>query len=267
MRGPQNHAVRCRSGGFNWTFNFTNRGQLVARLRRMSPKAIDKARDDAQRLSQRTLLPFAADPESDVQFFIGERPAGAQNEEGIKVPRSQVKREDFDAWTKAALFLHDGAQGAVISTEDGDLLTDSQLCGHIYLKWLLLCASTPEQSASITNHPLRFGYNFASGRTNRERQSVSGADEEARAIFAIWSKVLAVKPEMVTELSAMLNTADPQYADVVGAKKHMNFETARRLKEYLFGMNLRASNTTLLRRRARYLLHPLAKQSLPSVAY
>lgn len=234
MRGRQNHSVRCRSGGFNWNFNFTTRGRLVARLRRMTPEAIHKAQDQARRLSQRMLLPFAANPNLDVQFVIGEA-QGGRDERGDKVRRRQVQREDFDAWTKAALFLQDGRDGAIISTEDGDLLADPQLCGHIYLKGLLLRTSTPTRSASITNEPLKFGYNFASGRTNRERQSVAGADEEARAILAIWSRALAAKPEMVADLSAMLNTTEPRYADVCGAKMHMNFTTACRLKEYLFG--------------------------------
>ncbi len=234
MRGRQNHSVRCRSGGFNWKFNFTTRGRLVARLRRMKPEAINKAQDQARRLSERTLLPFAANPVLDVQFVIGDAQAG-RNERGEKVRRSQVKREDFDAWTKAALFLQDGRNGAIISTEDGDLLTDPQLCGHIYLKGLLLRVSTPARSASITAKPLKFGYNFASGTTNRERQSVSGANEEAKAILAIWSSVLATRPEMVPELDAMLNAKEPQYADISGAKTSMNFATAFRLKEYLFG--------------------------------
>jgi hypothetical protein len=170
----------------------------------------------------------------DVQFVIGEAQA-AQNERGEKVRRSQVKREDFDAWAKAALFLQDGRNGAIISTEDGDLLTDPRLCGHIYLKGLLLRASTPTRSASITAKPVKFGYNIASGTTNRERQSVSGAGEEATAIRAIWSSVLATRPEMVPELDAMLNTTEPRYADISGAKMRMNFATACRLKEYLFG--------------------------------
>ncbi len=234
MRGRQNHSVRCRSGGFNWKFNFTTRGRLVARLRRMKPEAIHKAQDQARRLSERTLLPFAANPNLDVQFVIGEAQAG-RDEWGSQVTRSQVQREDFDAWTKAALFLQDDRDGAIISTENGDLLTAPQLCGHLYLKGLLLCASTPTRSASITDGPLKFGYNFASGSTNRERQSVSGADEEATAILAIWSSALDAKPEMVAELSAMLNTTEPRYADVSGAKMHMDFATACRLKEYLFG--------------------------------
>ncbi|KAL2132430.1 hypothetical protein VTI74DRAFT_3799 [Chaetomium olivicolor] len=206
MRGRQNHSVRCRSGGFGWTFNFTTRGRLVARLRRMSPEAIHRVEDQAQRLSERTLLPFAANPKSDVQFFIGEAHTG-RDEWGSQVKRSLVKREDFDAWTKASLFLHDARDGAIISTEDGDLHTDPQLCGHLYLKGLLLSESTATRSASITKEPLN-------------------ANEEARAILAIWSRVLAAKPEMVLELSAMLNSTEPEYADISGAKRHMNFETA-----------------------------------------
>ncbi|KAG7289904.1 hypothetical protein NEMBOFW57_006281 [Staphylotrichum longicolle] len=208
MRGRQNHSVRCCTGGFAWKFNFTTQGRLVARLRRMSPEAIHKVEDQARRLSQRTLLPFAASPESDVQFLIGESQAG-RDDLGEKTKRRPVKREDFDAWTRAALFLQE--DGAIISTASGDLLVSTQLCGLIYLKGLLLCESTPFRSASITNEPLKFGYNFASGTTNRERQSVANAGEESKAILAIWSKVLVEKPDMASELSAMLNTTEPRH--------------------------------------------------------
>lgn len=68
MRGPQDHAVKCRSGGFNWTFNFTTRGRLMARLDRMSPQSIHKAEDLAERMSKRTgtLVPFGAKLHGDV---------------------------------------------------------------------------------------------------------------------------------------------------------------------------------------------------------
>jgi hypothetical protein len=234
MRGHQNHSVRCRSGGFNWTFNFTDRGRLVARLHRMSAGSIRKVEDQSRRQIDTTLLPFAAKPKSDVQFVIGEGLKG-RDEWGRPVKRSPVKRENFDAWTTAALFLHEPQDGVIISTEDGDLLTTSQLCGNIYLKGLLLNESTPSRSASITNRPLKFGYNFAFGRTNRGRQSVAGANEESKAILAIWSSVLVAVPEMVQELSDMLDTTEPEYADVSGAKKHINLETASILREYLFG--------------------------------
>jgi hypothetical protein len=91
MRGRQNHSVRCRSGGFNWRFNFTTRGRLVCRLCRMSSQAIHKAEEQARRLSERTLLPFAAKPAEDVQFVIGETLKG-RDERGNSVRRSGVTR-------------------------------------------------------------------------------------------------------------------------------------------------------------------------------
>lgn len=236
MRGRQNHSIRCRSGGFNWRFDFTTRGRLVCRLRRMSAQAMQKAEDQARRLSERTLLPFAAKPDGDVQFVIGETGKG-RNEWGNSVRRNGVTRQEFDDWTKAALFLCDATEdGAIVSTERGDLLTDPRLRGNIYLKGLLLGESTPTRSASITDRPLKFGYNFAHGRTNRERQSVAGADEEAEAMLAIWGRVLAAKPDMAAELSEMLNNpTTPTYADVIGAEEGMGLEMATVLRDYLIG--------------------------------
>lgn len=236
MRGPQNHSVRCRSGGFGWTFNFTNQGRLVVRLKRMAPEAID-----ARRSSSRTLGPFAANPTRDVQFVIGEKPSGrneGRNEHGENVSRRLVRREDFEKWTEAALFLHKWPETAILTTPVGDLLTDPRLRGRIYLKGLLLHESTDRRSASITNRPLRFGYNFAHGKTNRERQSVADAVEEGMAILLIWKMVVANRPEMLSELSDMLNATDPEYADVawvVWGRGRVDKETASRLRGYLLG--------------------------------
>jgi len=234
MRGGQNHAVRCCSGQFNWHFNFSTSGRLVARLDRMSHQAISKAKSKARLSMGKTLLPFMPRPRKDVQFVIGERGKG-RDQNGTMVTRHPVKRSEFDAWTHAALFLHPTGQNGegIISTINGDLLTDREFSGRIYLKGLLLLESTPTRSASITNLPLKFGYNFASGLTNRERQSLAGAKEEANAILAIWSKVLVSKPKMVSGLSSMLNSADPQSADVFRAKDHMGYDTAIKLRDYL----------------------------------
>ena len=234
MRGRLNHSVRCRSGGVNWRFNFTSTGRLVARLRRMAPGSIAKAEDQAQRLSERTLLPFAAKSNGDVQFVIGEQYSG-RSERGKTVKRSPVTLEEFEAWTKAALFLHDAQDGTIISTKEGDLLMSPQLRGNLYLKGLLLDESSASRSASITNQTLNFGYNFAHGRTNRERQSVSSAEEESKAILAIWGRAIAAKPEIVEKLSGMLNTTEPEYADVFGAKRHMKITTASSLRNFLLG--------------------------------
>ncbi|KAK0653036.1 hypothetical protein B0T16DRAFT_435518 [Cercophora newfieldiana] len=216
MRGAQNHNVRCCTSGFNWRFNFTTRGRLVARLYRMSQNGIARTENEAHELLPKTLLPFAPKPGADVQFVIGEQSTlTARDQAGQLVERRPVRREDFNAWVKSALFLHPAFQspGGIISTEKGDLLIDQDLRGKLFLKGLLLRESTPERSASITNLPLRYGYNFASGRTNRDRQSVAGADQEARAILDIWDRALRAKPEMVAELNEILNDEETRFAD------------------------------------------------------
>ena len=240
LRSPQNHGIRCRSGGYNWTFNFANNNQLVARLRGMSPESIKAAKQQSDQQCKRGLVPFAADPAHDVQFIIGERPKG-RDENGEKVQRVVVSPEDFDKWTQAALFLHqqalhlqnpNGEKG--ISTAWGDLLDHEDLRGSIYLKGLLLGESTPGSSASISKLPLKFGYNFAEGKTNRERQSVLSADDEGIAIRCIWTSVLQ-RPDdsMVEKLSDMLNDAETDWADVQGARWRMGPGPAKYLIKYL----------------------------------
>lgn len=198
----------------------------------MTPEAIRRAEDQAARQVARALLPFAADPRDVVQFVVGERRKG-RNEWGQVVKWDAVSRDEFDEWTRAALFLHDTPEGAIVSTEHGDLLSHPDLCGSIYLKGLLLAESAPGRSAGITRLPLKFGYNFASGNTNRERQSVVSADEESRAMLAIWGRAVKVKPAMARDLSGRLNSAEVDYADVYGAKRRTCLETASTLKRYL----------------------------------
>lgn len=240
IRSPQNHAVRCCSGDFNWRFNFTNRGRLAAVLTRMSDRQIDKAQKDAEkRIAGGSAIPFAASSGKDVQFLIGEK-RRTRNERGHFAKRCQVTRASFEAWIKSALFLCAVQDGGIISTTHGDLLTSPQSVGCLYLKGLLLSETTAEKSASITTLPLKFGYNFAQGQTNRERQSIAGPLAESRAILAIWKEVVAKQPDMVKQLSDMLNSDEPKYADVHRAEINLknDWATAKLLRDYLLGGDL-----------------------------
>ncbi|CAK7204861.1 hypothetical protein SEUCBS139899_007623 [Sporothrix eucalyptigena] len=238
MRGEQNHHVQCRSGGFTWSFNFNKDGLLIACLRRMSPKHISRVSEQVSRQAKRSqsLLPFVSRPEEDVHFVIGQRLKGT-SELGEPVKRNFVTQTQFDAWTEAVLFLQNNAgEDAIIHTlYHGDLLWAPQLQGKMYLKGLLLDESTASRSASKTSLPLRFGYNFAYGRTERDRKTVLSADEEARAMLAIWEAALTLRPDLIAELSNMLNSSKPRYADVTGARWYMTKKTASLLKAYLRG--------------------------------
>ncbi|KAI9147985.1 hypothetical protein HJFPF1_11806 [Paramyrothecium foliicola] len=231
MRGNQNHCLRCRSGGFNWRFNFTTSGRLVVRLRRISRALLKK---ESKASSLPGLLPFKPQPAQDVQFIVGEKPKGRERNRdqlGNEIERRQVRVADFKQWTMAALFLW-GKKEGIISTSLGDLLIDPELRGSIFLKGLLLSTSR-NKSASCTGQPLKFGYNFSTGRTNRERLSMANSFEEAKGILAIWNKALVSNPELVKELSDMLNTDLNRPADVSRAVEFLQPEIAIRLKQYL----------------------------------
>lgn len=235
LRSPQNHAVICRSGGFKWNFNFSNQGKLFTMLMRMTPAAITKTRDQASKEIGNTLLPFSPVPNEDVQFFIGGVGRG-RNEKGYPVDRSGVTKEEFKEWTKAAIFLQEIDQQHSIRTNEGDLITDERFSGRIYLKGLLLKESKPSKSASLTGLKLKYGYNFATGQTNRDRQSIATANEESRAILSIWGNVLDMRPtptELIEEFHNMLNSK-VRYADVAKAESYIKSSTADLLKNYLF---------------------------------
>ncbi|KAK8089320.1 hypothetical protein PG997_004281 [Apiospora hydei] len=225
MRAPQKHSICFIAGGFRWEPNFDKHNKLVVNLSRLQTYDSTLEERSSKPDLQEGLIPVLASPHNDVKFIIG--------------LGDSVKIQDFNKWTKAALFLQEIEDDGIVSVAEGDLITSKTLRGNIYLKGLLLKASkgrtsSGRASASITGKYLRFGYNFAHGDTNRDRQSLIGASDEARAIFAIWAKVLQKKPDLVSELSMMLNTRRPDYADVSLAEEFLGAEIVDKLKTYLF---------------------------------
>ncbi|KAI1807934.1 hypothetical protein F4811DRAFT_376039 [Daldinia bambusicola] len=232
LRRPQNHAVQCRSGGFQWIFNFTNKRRLVANLARMTPTAIENARDQATKDAKSGMTPFAASPNEDIQFFIGGGSMG-RDENGIQVRRDGVTREQFTSWTRSALFLQDIQDNEIVRTEAGDLILAPRFSGNIYLKGLLLKESVGRRSASITGKPLRYGYNFAGGITTREREFLKCASDELIAILRIWTLAFRLKDGLVAEFHKLLNSEEPEFADVSGAEHYISHETRYHMKVYI----------------------------------
>ncbi|KAI1857623.1 uncharacterized protein JN550_013135 [Neoarthrinium moseri] len=220
LRKPQGYAISCISGGFIWTFKFDNHDKLVVELQRMSSRQIESNLRKANANCDKDLVPFAPMPYEDVAFGIG-----SSDSDDIRPSLFRVSRVAFDGWTKVARFLHGPQSCGQITVSEGDLITDSAFRGNIYLKGLLLKTSKKgdlrdEDSASITGKPLKFGYNFANGAMNRDRQSLATAGEEGVAIRSIWNQVLFLKPDIAKELHDMLNSKFPLYADVAWSTQH-----------------------------------------------
>lgn len=225
MRASHNHSVCFNTGGFRWEPNLDKHNKLIINLSRLQDYDIAMDERSSKPDLQDGLIPVLATPQDDVKFIIG--------------LENSVKVKYFKDWTKAALFLHELKDDDIVSVAKGDLITCKPLRKNIYLKGLLLKASksnaaTGLESTSITGKPLKFGYNFAHGNMNRDRLPLAGANDEAKTIFAIWAYVLRQKPELISELHSMLNSRQPEYADVSQAKYFLGNETIERLETYLF---------------------------------
>ncbi|OTB20547.1 hypothetical protein K445DRAFT_87688 [Daldinia sp. EC12] len=232
MRGPQNHAIRCRSGGFTWNFDFTNQRRLVAGLTRMTPAAIEKVRVRAINDVNSGRVPIAASPSDDVQFLISGDSMG-RDENGGRTMRNQVTKKEFTEWTRSALFLQKIHNNEIVRTGMGDLILDARFRGSIYLKGLLLKESQDEQSASITGKPLMYGYNFAAGVANREREFLTHAAEELNAILRIWDQALRFRRSLAAEFHELLDSEEPEFADVSQAEYCLSPDMRERIKAYV----------------------------------
>ncbi|KAK6864253.1 hypothetical protein PG995_000781 [Apiospora arundinis] len=220
MRAPQRHEICFTTGGFRWEPNFDKYNKLVINLTRLQTYDITMEERSSKPEFQEGLIPLLASPLDDVKFIIG--------------LGDSVKVRDFHNWTKAALFLQEIGDDDIVSVAEGDLISSKHpLRGNLYLKGLLLKASKVGESASLTGKRLRFGYNFANGETNRDRQSLPTAGNEAKAIAAIWTSIIQKKPDLISELSHMLDTRKPEYADISHAGTFLQKEVIDKLKNHL----------------------------------
>ncbi|UPK89522.1 hypothetical protein LCI18_000457 [Fusarium solani-melongenae] len=209
QREEQNHSVRCTAGGFGWCFGYTTLAKLVTHLTRLSEG--HARRKDKH--PQGTLAPFYPNYKTDVRFVIGEIKK-VKNERGETVRRSAVKREEFESWCTTVLAFQKLDKNSVLKTKHGEIIMDPKHRGSLYLKGLLIRRSTRSCSASMTGKPLKYGYNFENGTTNRDRRTLSSAEEEGRVFLEIWQAALVERPDLVGELSDILNSSDPQWAEV-----------------------------------------------------
>ncbi|KAM0436741.1 hypothetical protein ACHAPT_002452, partial [Fusarium lateritium] len=226
QRSPQNHAVRCRTGGCSWSFGFSQQGNLASRITRLTAKT---AKD---KHAKNSLAPFDPCPNQDVRFLIGVRKQG-RDETGQRIITRAITRQEFEGWCASAIFLQELKDDDIVKTKHGELILHPEHRGILYLKGLLMRTSTSSASASMTGRPLKYSYNFESGITNRDRRTLSSAEDEGRAILEIWQAVVKDRSDLVGELSNILNSSDPQWAEASMLKGGLGYSTAAMLAQHL----------------------------------
>ncbi|KAF4985482.1 hypothetical protein FDECE_16525, partial [Fusarium decemcellulare] len=232
------HSVTGVSKGFNWAFNLNTQGELVVRRRGMTPDYVHNLRvkiyKTVNKTANTTIIPFATDPMSDLSLFIGGPVKERVTASDSQPARELVTPQEFESWCESVPLLCTFEDGEKVSTKWGDLLLRQKFRGNLYFEGILLRRPTQSRSASVTENPLRYGYNFLKEAVSgNEVNPLSSCEEEGLAILSIWDWVLRRQPTYVAKLSEILNSPE-SWADVFMASELMTKETAVRLRDYLF---------------------------------
>ncbi|KAL3292404.1 C-5 cytosine methyltransferase [Colletotrichum asianum] len=127
-----------------------------------------------------------------------------------------ITEKQFWDWTSVSIDLHCPSPEKIIRTERGDLLLGPPFAGRIYLKGLRVS----EHGSDGANYS--YGYDFASGRINRDRERMMNQKEEARIVANIWESAAIERPELTKEyvkLFDIVRSPDVACADSVVSKK------------------------------------------------
>ncbi|KAF4425224.1 hypothetical protein FACUT_9977 [Fusarium acutatum] len=179
-----NHGVTCRTGSYKYKFNYGPKGQLMAFLTAMDQDKINEFRRSTVPQGSR-YIPFQPHPETDTIFTIGADRDVGRGGRGKYIYRSKVTPREFNIWCEPALFLQDIKGDDIVKTEMGDLILDSKSRGKIYFKSFLLSDTTRRGYASLSERPLRFGYNILYGTPDEMMKHMSSLEEECLAIMSI----------------------------------------------------------------------------------
>uniref|UniRef100_A0A0D2XED3 Uncharacterized protein n=1 Tax=Fusarium oxysporum (strain Fo5176) TaxID=660025 RepID=A0A0D2XED3_FUSOF len=173
-----NHGVTCRTGSYKYKFNFDPDGELKAFLTAMNQDKINEFRRSTVPQGSR-YVPFQPHPKTDTIFTIGaDSNALGRGGRGRYIYRSKVTPKEFNTWCEPALFLQEIKDDDIVKTEMGDLILDSKFRGEIYLKGFLLSDTTRRGYASLSERPLRFGYNILYGTPDEKMKHMSSLGEE-----------------------------------------------------------------------------------------
>ncbi|KAF5565408.1 hypothetical protein FNAPI_1650 [Fusarium napiforme] len=179
-----NHAVTCRTGGHRYRFNYGKEGQLMAFVTIMNQEKVNQFRRST--VPQGSLyVPFQPHPETDSIFNIGPDNEVGRSGRGKYIYRSSVTPREFNIWCECALFLQGIKNDEIVKTEMGDLILNPKSRGKIYFKSFLLSDTTRRGYASLSERPLRFGYNILYGTPDEMMKHMSSLEEECQAIIIL----------------------------------------------------------------------------------
>jgi hypothetical protein len=183
-RHPHCHSVQIEASSFSWVFNFKKNKQMACTLTRIDPRRIESEQLQAGE-NPRTAQSRCW---SDVTVIIG-KPRTVTGENGVQEMGQRIRLEDFERFQDICLDIKNPKS---IRTRRGDLIIEEAEANNIYLRGFRL------EHSNATEKRYRFGYNFNSGYTDRERRAVGRSGEpwdESKLVNDIWQGVLRTRAE------------------------------------------------------------------------
>ncbi|KAJ0344637.1 hypothetical protein KNSL1_009134 [Colletotrichum chrysophilum] len=204
-----NRVVHIESSSGYWNFGFrgANKDKFSCQITKPATSTIKKHRDSllSEISNGRARTNLTSYVHRDVIVRIS-TPKGYES----------IKDQQFWDWSSVAIDLHCPSPEEIIRTEHGDLLIGPPFAGRIYLKGLRVSGQGPG-SATYS-----YGYDFAKGRINRDRERMMNQMEEARIVASIWEMAVIERPELTKEYVRLFDVArspDVAFTDTVVSKK------------------------------------------------
>jgi hypothetical protein len=205
-RYPYNHAVSIEASGCNWSFAFNKHRKLICTTTRVNQDKIRREKIAASGKPRSTQTQVW----SDVTVTIGKSKQSRDQDEQKSQTR-KIALQDFEELMKVMLDLNDPKS---VRTPSGDLVLGDEYANKLYLRGLHL------RSSSSWGRKYKYGYNFADGYTNRERQAV-GAPGQAfdvpHRVNTIWANLLRNpqnKDEFIGVYTGLILQHLEEFADV-----------------------------------------------------
>jgi hypothetical protein len=224
------YSVKFETDSLYWNFAFAKeRPLLCCALTKPQQSVKDKLWEN-HRKQQRTpnyTRGLTARIWEDMTVKIGK---SKEDKHGVEPKKTGISEETFRAWLTVSLDLDPPDAAQVIRTPTGDLIFDPRYRGRIYLKSLLVSEFGGRRSGGKN---YRFGYNFNSGKINRDRQSVVDPHEEPGMLAMIWESAIAMKGEAIIDSYVDLFNQNGEVPDIAMALDHVSALTAAKVCKHL----------------------------------
>ena len=216
-----NHVVQIECNSYIWRFRLHGRfpKTLYCRLSQKNPEMVEKMkRNFASREERGLLRALTANIWEDVTVKIWK---------GKGQYGKIIEEADFRSWLPVALDINGPSPELLIQTEAGDLILDSNFRGRVYLKGLRVAGH------GVDGRMFVYGYNFAKGHINRDRERLARSSQEARDLASIWEQAVNQHGDSLMDKYTDLFRENERCADIAGAEENISRSLAEAMWDRL----------------------------------